>query len=366
MVLHICNDYQGSKVHGNLYKSLDQLSIPQIIYCPIKKNIPLKNKNKYKFGEIIYSSRLKRRFRFMFLSKINFLFDDLNRKVDLENIKICHATTLFSDGSLAYRLFKERNIPYIVAVRSTDIEAFLKYRPDLIFLARNILLNCSKIIFISESLKKNFLNHYLIKSFKSSIEDKCTVVLNGIDDFWIERISKQKKVKPTEILYVGSLLKRKNILKLSNSVIALNKENYSCRLHIVGKGGEHELQIKKLAKKFSSQILYYGAVTNKSELVEVFRQTHIFAMPSVGETFGLVYIEALSQGLPILFSKNDGIYGVFKIKIGEYCNPNKTKDIDLSLKKLINNYDSYEINKIDFEKFRWKNIAKEYESLYRL
>ena len=32
-------------------------------------------------------------------------------------------------------------------------------------------------------------------------------------------------------------------------------------------------------------------------------------MPSTGETFGLVYIEALSQSLPIIYTKGDGVYG---------------------------------------------------------
>ena len=42
------------------------------------------------------------------------------------------------------------------------------------------------------------------------------------------------------------------------------------------------------------------------------KEHQIFAMPSFNETFGLVYIEALSQNLPILYTKSEGIYKYFE------------------------------------------------------
>ena len=48
---------------------------------------------------------------------------------------------------------------------------------------------------------------------------------------------------------------------------------------------------------------------NKSELLGIYRSSSIFIMPSTGETFGLVYIEALSQSLPVIYTKGDGVYG---------------------------------------------------------
>jgi len=71
-------------------------------------------------------------------------------------IDIQYATTLFSDGALAYKIYNNFKIPYIVALRSTDINLFLKVRPDLYVLDKNILLNAQKNIFISPLLKKLF------------------------------------------------------------------------------------------------------------------------------------------------------------------------------------------------------------------
>ena len=88
-------------------------------------------------------------------------------------------------------------------------------------------------------------------------------------------------------------------------------------------------------------------------------------MPSKGETFGLVYIESLSQGLPVLYLRDEGIDGVFKYKIGEKCNVHSIKEITDSLVNLIDNYSKYDIDKIDFEQFRWRNIAARYLTIYK-
>lgn len=49
----------------------------------------------------------------------------------------------------------------------------------------------------------------------------------------------------------------------------------------------------------------------KKQLREAFSISDIFVMPSKPETFGLVYVEALSQGLPILYAKGEGFDGYF-------------------------------------------------------
>ncbi|WP_036153538.1 glycosyltransferase family 4 protein [Maribacter forsetii] len=364
-ILHICNDYFGSKVHRNLYKSLDELGVNQTIYCPVRQATLVKpNLVEYNYTKVIISESMNNFHRILFNKKIKFLYQDLTSKINLTNISLTHATNLFSDGAIAYRIFKEKNIPYIIAVRSTDIEVFLTYRPDLIQLAWNILKNARKIIFISEALKMNFLNHYLIAKKSSYFKNNCHVQFNGIDNFWLNNIQPQRKIEPTQILYVGRLLKRKNVIAVANTVIKLNISGVNCKFNIVGEGGGDEKKLIELTSKHPEYINYIGAIKDKEKLKSIYNENQIFTMPSKGETFGLVYIEALSQGLPVLFSKNDGIYGVFQENIGEYCNPDNHNDIYQALQSLIINYQTYEIDKIDFKQFQWKNIAFNYKNIY--
>lgn len=81
------------------------------------------------------------------------------------------------------------------------------------------------------------------------------------------------------------------------------------------------------------------------------------------ETFGLVYIEALSQGKPLLYTKGQGIDSLFDFSIGEKVKSTDMKDIEGRIQDLlVNRYES--INLIDFNNFRWSNIAKNYYNLY--
>lgn len=86
-------------------------------------------------------------------------------------------------------------------------------------------------------------------------------------------------------------------------------------------------------------------------------------MISHTETFGLVYMEALSQGLPVLYTKGQGIDKAFTFQIGESVDSKDLRNIVQGIKKIISNqYNS--INSIDFENFRWSNIALKYIKIY--
>ena len=321
------------------------------------------------------SRPLEKHHKILFRKKIDFLFKDLQSNIGLEKFKridLVHATTLFSDGAIALKLKKEYQIPYIVAVRATDIDAFLKYRPDLLFLAREILRESSQIIFISHALKKRFLNHLLIKNDKSKLEQKSLVINNGINSYWVKNRSEEKvkglakkNIIPNKVLYVGSLVKRKNVIELIESIIELNKSGIPCELTVVGEGGGFQKEVELLSKSNQTLIKYVGGVYGKENLKEIYNSHHIFALPSKIETFGLVYIEALAQGLPILYVKNQGIDGTFKELVGEAIDLKTEDSIIQGLKTLIENYQNYEIDKIDFARFSWDKIAKTYLDLYK-
>src|SRR5690606_3904108 len=124
-----------------------------------------------------------------------------------------------------------------VAIRSTDIDIFMKYRPDLLFLATEILKYSQRVVFISRSLKNKFENHVYYKFLFKKNETKSLVINNGIADYWINNLVINKKRNPFNIIYIGSFLKRKNVSRLISAVINLQVKIPNIRLTLVGKGG---------------------------------------------------------------------------------------------------------------------------------
>lgn len=373
MILHITNDYSGSTVYMNMVKELDNLGIKQIIYNPIreekrigKNQIPLEAKE----SKIIYSHILnKYTDRILYRSKINKIVKDIEAKVDLSKITFIHAHTWYSDGGVAFILSQKYKIPYIVAIRNTDLNLFFKYFIHERNFGKKILKNAQNIITISEVYKKRVLESDKLASLKNDLLDKLIVIPNGVDPFWIENnTSIKNNTIPNEfkVLYIGKFDPGKNVLNLVKSIKEINqKGEHKVILTLVGGGGRDESNILKEIED-NNNINYIGKVFDKNKLLEIFRNSNMFLMPSKHETFGLVYIEAMLQGLPILYTKNEGIDGFYNDKIGEKVSSHSINEITKKIKLLINNYNEY---KIPTEKLvvnhNWKNIALEYQQLYK-
>lgn len=372
-ILHIANDYSGSKIYYNLVKNLDELGVEQMVYTPIrnKKHI---NGNYYSFkhdsSNIVYSNILTKYCRINFWHKKNKILSNIQRQ-NLNNISLIHAHTWYSDGAIAYELNKLYGTPYIIAVRNTDINIFLSYMFHLRFYGRCIIKNASKIIFISPAHRKRVLSHPSMRKIRADIEAKSIVIPNGIDDFWLKNRYPQKLQRIDEnifkLIYVGNFNSGKNVERLIKSVLELNKNHkIKYQLTLIGGGGDREKIIRSLADKYRDIIFYKGKINDLCELLEEYRHSDAFAMPSLAETFGLVYIEAMSQGLPVLYSQDEGIDGFFSSEYCVSCNPNDIRSIKESIERLRTNYSLF---KIDFnflsDSFNWGKIALTYAHIYK-
>jgi glycosyltransferase involved in cell wall biosynthesis len=99
----------------------------------------------------------------------------------------------------------------------------------------------------------------------------------------------------------------------------------------------------------------------------VYRDADIFIMPSQNETFGLVYIEAMSQGLPIIYTKNDGIDGYFDNgEIGFAVNPDDSQMIANKVELILKDYQAKsKATLTTVDQFSWQDITQKYLKLYQ-
>ena len=366
-ILHICNDFCGSKVHTNLYKEIDNIDdIEQTIFTYIKdRQLIGKNQFESKHAHFLYSTALKKYHRYFYHLKINDIFKSLTSMTDCTQINCVHAVTLFSDGGVALKIHKKYGIPYIVAVRNTDVNYFLKYAPHTWKKAKEILKNAKKIIFISPALQKLLCQHIAIKGILPSIESKFMIQPNGVDPFWLQNIQPIQKTHSHEILYIGNFQSTKNTLRLINAVLSLIPKYNDIKLNLVGGTGKQHNKIVNLVVQNPNHLKYWGKIYDKEKLQELFNSNNLFAMPSLYETFGLVYIEALSQHLPIIYSKGQGIDGLLSPQIGIAVNPFSEEEIASAITNIFEHSEKYnEHHKIDFNQFHWEIIAKKYLTLY--
>jgi len=365
-ILHISNGFSNSKVHVNLCKKLGENGIEQTVYCPVRSVNELgKNAIDINNTVVIHDLVIKPFHRYAYHFKCHAIFHSLKQKVNCKTVDLCHASTLFTDGGVAYKVFKKFNIPYIVAVRSTDVNVFLNKAPNTWPSAKKTLLNASKIIFVSPALKEKFCKHKYIASFLAKIEDKMVIMRNGIDDYWIDNVNSEQLQNNHQVLYVGTMIRRKNPLMLIQSILDLRTKYPDIKLNIIGSTGEDEEAVKEYARQNKGVIVYHGQINNKEELLKNYRANSLFVLPSVAETFGLVYLEALSQNLPVVYTKGDGIDGFLAENNGVGITYPTLDNIMEAIIKVFEKQSNYSNSGFDFEQFRWDVIAKRYRAMYK-
>lgn len=374
-VLHLSSSYPFTDLYKNLLQELDNKDIEQTMYVSIK-DIALKNKRiieNPKQINYIFSATFNNVDRYIYYTKIQKIFNDIKKKVDFNQINLVHTHFLFSDGSIAYKIKKDFGIDYIVAVRNADVNFFFKYGFHIRNHGIKILKEAKKIIFISPAYKEKVLQRYIPEKLKVEIEQKSHIVPNGIDKFWLENVNREKNIKSDRrkeinLIFVGELNKNKNIINSLNAANLLIKKGYYVNFNIIGKG-PLEIEIQELIKETKNEKNFklYGYVKDKEELLKLYRDSDIFIMPSYHETFGLVYIEAMSQGLPVVYSKGQGIDGYFNEgEVGCAVNPDYPLDIAEGIEKIISSYNEmYKKSVGKVYDFDWEKISERYIGLYR-
>ena len=90
-------------------------------------------------------------------------------------------------------------------------------------------------------------------------------------------------------------------------------------------------------------------------------------MPSKTETFGLVYAEAMSQGLPILYSAGQGFDGQFpEGTVGFHVDPADARDVAAKIKCVLQNYTELSAHCMKLcTQFDWEQITRRYIELYQ-
>lgn len=129
------------------------------------------------------------------------------------------------------------------------------------------------------------------------------------------------------VLTCANLIKRKNIDKL---ILAI-RELPEFELFIIGDGQELE-NLKKIEAK---NVFFLGRLSNDKVIQEMQKST-IFILPSINESFGMVYLEAMASGCITVCTKDDGIDGIINdLENGFLCEPN-TENIKEILIKIKN------------------------------
>ncbi len=189
---------------------------------------------------------------------------------------------------------------YVVVIHG--IEAWEKMN----FLRRLSLVNAHSIIATTKYTAKKCSNSNKIPIKNFHIIPLCA------EPFQKEGKSTFELYGKFPILFVGRLMvseQYKGLDVLIKAISILQKKNLDVSLHVIGDGDDRdsmELKSKKL-----KNIFFYGRVSDH-QLQSSYKSSKLFVMPSKGEGFGIVFLEAMRYGVPCIGGKHGGSPEVIK------------------------------------------------------
>jgi glycosyltransferase involved in cell wall biosynthesis len=130
-------------------------------------------------------------------------------------------------------------------------------------------------------------------------ESRVTVVPNGVDMNVIGAAAPASA--RFDLIYVGRLLQHKRVADLLHAVGRLGREGDSLTCAIVGVGPERD-RLEALAADLgiASRVRFYGSLEEHTDVYGLIKSSGVFVLPSVREGFGLVVVEALACGVPVI------------------------------------------------------------------
>lgn len=284
--------------------------VPKVFFAGLKfKFLPLKYKKSallkkidYSHGYVVYRPYI---FKIPFLGKhINYLMSYFSMALffklyKLNEYDIIHTHGLLPDGYIGAKLGSLFKIPVVVHVHDSYLEKI--YKENARFL-RCIFHAAKALISVS-----NFQNEILKGLVGSENEGKCKVVYNGINPSLFSFNENKHSVRNNRLLFIGNLIPVKGLDVLLKAISLLKDENFTVQLDIIGKGSSKNIYEKCIRDlNLGSQVKFLGIVDN-SKLPQILNRYSGFVLPSRYETFGIVLIEAMSAGVPVLGSSAGAI-----------------------------------------------------------
>ncbi|MFO7660723.1 MAG: glycosyltransferase [Candidatus Cloacimonadaceae bacterium] len=162
-----------------------------------------------------------------------------------------------------------------------------------------------------------------------------------IESSSLDSFRKMLSNKSFNLISVGNLKYEKGFHILIDAISRLISKNYNLQLFIVGKGAERDKLLSDIkSKKLEKNVVLTGDLNN--EIVRnLYSLFDAFVLSSYSETFGVVYIEAMYAGLPVVGIKGQGIDGVVRDgENGFLAKPRDVEDLAAKIEYIINNRES--------------------------
>lgn len=278
----------------------------------------------------------------------------INKIIKSNNLKIdaihTHGLNLITYSAVSIGV--NQNIPVFCHLHDSYIENLNKKMDSIL---KVVFEKATKLLAVSEFQKNTILKLY-------PNLNNIDVVYNGIDT---NKFKVSTGVKNGRFIFIGNLIPTKGLDILIEAVKTLADKNIV--IDVYGKGN-HESEYISLIKKYKleSNFVFKGTVEN-TEIPNIVKNYEALILPTKYETFGIVLIESLASGVPVLASDLCAVPEIVKSEeYGMLFESKNSKELANCLQKFnLKKWDKAKISEYG-KQFDLKKTANQINNLYKI
>ncbi|TDA65849.1 MAG: glycosyltransferase family 4 protein [Clostridia bacterium] len=257
----------------------------------------------------------------------------LSRRVKSLELDIVHVHSPFLLGSVGARWARRLGLP-LVFTYHTRYEEYVHYfpffpqvsRPVVRYYVRDFSNRCNLVVAPSGSMAEKLQG--------DGVRSPVTVVPTGIryarlqggEPGWLRHRYGIPEGVPV-LLYVGRLAREKNLEFLLEAFQQILRQEPECRLVMVGSGPAREELVRRAARLGVAGRLVFTGVLPPPEVANCYQGADLFLFASLTETQGLVLVEAMAAGLPVVAVQAGGVTDVLQDGRQGFISQEKVQDL---------------------------------------
>jgi glycosyltransferase involved in cell wall biosynthesis len=215
---------------------------------------------------------------------------------------VIHAHTVYPDGVAAAALAQRLSRPLIITEHSSVVDRIVA-TPAVRSRYAAALASARVVLAVSEMLGAE------LRAMFPESASKIRVMPNAVP---LELFGQQPTPErvPDELLFVGRLKPSKGIDDLLRAVAIARRERPSIRLRLIGQAPDPATQStweRRVAELNLQQVVTFADHLDRRDIAEAMARASVFVHPSPRETFGVVAVEALASGTPVVAVDSGGV-----------------------------------------------------------
>lgn len=250
---------------------------------------------------------------------------------------LIHAHNMIYAGLLAVELNKKYNIPYVITEHSSQyiMEEISNKLNDKL---KEVLISSKNLFAVSPALIQQLKNRYLTET-----DNKIGWLPNVLDSF-IEKntlLPLQHERKAVRFLHIANLIPLKGQKELIKAFFKVFQQLDYVELIIAGEG-ELKQELTNLIDtlNLNDKVKLIGLISREEVIIKL-NNCDVFVLPSHYETFGVVLIEALSRGIPVISTYCGGPECIVNESNGILVQPKNVDELAQALLKMYYEHNNY-------------------------